>query len=364
MWKCKRLQHASRDERLSRQQAAPFDRRSRACGRTGTSAIDCRCGRFGLIDRADRGVAVSTRLVVGAFTPSVLLAVARRSGRLDEHGLEVEEVPVPSSPAQFRALLAGELDVAFTSPDNVLAYRFSPSNPLGAVADVRIVSSVDRGLGLGLYGRPGLERADQLRGAVLGVDVSTSGFALAMYALADSMGVGRDAYELVALGSTPRRVTALLAGECDATMLNAGNELIAEQAGCACLATVADVCAPYLGTVLSVAGDNLVGHARTLATALRLTAGDLRAGRADAVAVDEAGRLLQLPTALAERYVDRLKSPDEGLIGSDEVDLEGLATIVELRRRFLPETVDGVDVLDRALDPASGLVASPAGAAT
>ena len=110
---------------------------------SGVGAIEC------------EGVLMGTHLVVGAFTPSVLLSVARRTGRLEERGLDVEEVPVASSPGQFRSLLDGEIDVAFTSPDNVLAYRFGPTNPLGALADVSIVSTVDRGCGLGLYGRPG-----------------------------------------------------------------------------------------------------------------------------------------------------------------------------------------------------------------
>lgn len=54
----------------------------------------------------------------------------------------------------------------------------------------------------------------------------------AFYSLATSLGISRDEYELVALGSTPKRLQALLRGECDATMLNAGNELVAEEAGC------------------------------------------------------------------------------------------------------------------------------------
>jgi ABC-type nitrate/sulfonate/bicarbonate transport system substrate-binding protein len=224
---------------------------------------------------------MGTKLVAGAFTPSVLLSVARRSGRLEEVDLEVEEVPVQSSPAQFRSLLAGELDVAFTSPDNVLAYRFSSGNPLGAVADVSIVSTLDRGMGLALYGRPHLESPEQLRGAVLGVDVPTSGFALAMYALVESLGLGRDDYELVSLGSTPKRAQALVAGECDATMLNAGNELGAEEAGCTRLASAADVCAPYVGTVLSITGDRLLEPTSRLARALRTTADDICSGRVE-----------------------------------------------------------------------------------
>ena len=100
--------------------------------------------------------------------------------------------------------------MALTSPDNVLAYRYNPRNPLGRLADARMVAAVDRGMGLGLYARPGLTAAD-LRGARVGVDVPVSGFALALYALADVLGVARDDYELVTLGSTPRRLEALLA---------------------------------------------------------------------------------------------------------------------------------------------------------
>src|SRR4051795_3944726 len=67
---------------------------------------------------------VTGQLVVGAFSPSVVLRVSRRLGLLDERGLEVTENPVTSSPAQFRALIDGDLDAALTSPDNVIAYRF------------------------------------------------------------------------------------------------------------------------------------------------------------------------------------------------------------------------------------------------
>jgi ABC-type nitrate/sulfonate/bicarbonate transport system substrate-binding protein len=300
---------------------------------------------------------MATRLVVGEFSPSVVMAVARRTGRLDEAGLEVDEVPVESSPAQFRSLLAGELDVALTSPDNVLAYRFSPRNPLGQLADVRIVSAVDRGLGLALYGRPGLDTADRLRGARVGVDVPTSGFALAMYRLAESLEVGRDEYELVTLGSTPRRLRALVAGECDATMLNAGNELVAEEQGCTSLATVAEVCSPYLGTVVSIAGEARSAEAQALARALSYAIDDILDGGAADVAAAEAATLLDLSPALARRYVARLRDPREGLVPHGRVDRDALSTIVELRRHYLPEVVDGADVLAAAGEPRSGLVA-------
>jgi ABC-type nitrate/sulfonate/bicarbonate transport system substrate-binding protein len=298
---------------------------------------------------------VTRQLVVGAFSPSVLLRVGRRLGLLDRRGLDVREESVPSSPAQCRALLAGELDATLTSPDNVLAYRFVPDNPLGETADVKIVAAVDRGLGLGVYGRPGLEAAD-LKGANIGVDVPGSGFAFALYALLEALGLGRDDYHVVTLGSTPRRLQALLAGDCDATMLNAGNELRAEAAGATRLAGLTEVCHPYLGTVLSTLGDHRRAGVEALAGALRETAQAIVDGTADDLVVEEAEEALKLSGTLAARYLDRLKDPDEGLVADGVVDLEAMETVVNLRRRYLPALVGGADMLATALDPARGLI--------
>jgi ABC-type nitrate/sulfonate/bicarbonate transport system substrate-binding protein len=292
-------------------------------------------------------------LTLGSFTPSVLLRVARRTGALAGAGLAVTETPVPSSPGQFAALLDGSLDAVLTSPDNVLAYRYSPTNPLRHTADARIVSAVDRGLGLALYGKA---EPAELRGATFGVDVPGSGFAFAMYALAESIGLARDDYETVALGSTPKRLQALLAGECAATMLNAGNELHAEAAGYRALASVSRTCAPYLGTVLAVVGDVHAEPARRLATALSSTATAIVAGRLDSETVAEAEDALGLPAELARRHLARLKDPAEGLVPDGVVDPAAIRTIVDLRRRYRPETSDGADVLAPALEAGSGLL--------
>jgi hypothetical protein len=132
-------------------------------------------------------------------------------------------------------------------------------------------------------------------------------------------------------------------------MLNAGNELVAEEAGCMRLATVAEVCAPYLGTVTAVTGAR-TDDARALGDALAATIDDIRSGAVDDVAVAEAAARLDVAAGLARRYVDRLRDPAEGLLPSATVDPAALETVAGLRRRFLPELVDGVDVLSRPLD--------------
>jgi ABC-type nitrate/sulfonate/bicarbonate transport system substrate-binding protein len=295
--------------------------------------------------------------VVGSFTPSVVLDLARSTGALDDVGLAVDEVPVTSSPGQFRSLLADELHVGLTSPDNVLAYRFSPTNPLGSRLDVRIVSAVDRGMGLGLYGRPGAT-ADALRGARVGVDVPVSGFALALYALASGLGFSRSDYSLEALGSTPQRLQALLAGECDATMLNAGNELVAEEAGCVRLASASETLSPYLGTVVAVAGPAHLAEARALGTALTSVGDRILDGSLSEEAAESAARRLGLSDSLAVRYVERLREPADGLVRGGTIDRAALQNLVDLRTTWLPEVVDGRDVMADALAEDSGLVDS------
>jgi hypothetical protein len=322
---------------------------------------------------------VAEALRLGTFSPSVVLRVARAAGLLDRVGLVVDEQPVPSSPAQFRALLDGDLDAALTSPDNVLAYRLLPANPLGRTADVRILLGVDRGLGLALYARPMIAGFDAVRGGTVGVDVAESGFAFALYEILAAAGLRRDAdYRVVELGSTPRRLDALLAGDCDATMLNAGSDLRAATAGCNRLGRAVDACRPYLGTVLAATGpacDQADDRLNALVTALRTVLRALGPAGADpaparppdadappggpasspdlaAAAVREAAGMGLAP-ADARAYVARLADPAEGLVPDGEPDPAALIRVLALRHRHT--RVAGLDGVDLTSVPA-GLV--------
>ncbi|HVQ94082.1 MAG TPA: hypothetical protein VMU51_23790 [Mycobacteriales bacterium] len=335
---------------------------------------------------------MAAALRLGTFSPSVVLRVARAAGLLDRLGVAVDEQPVPSSPAQFRALLAGDLDAVLTSPDNVLAYRLLPANPLGRTADVRILLGVDRGLGLALYARPGLGRAagpepaagsepaagparavgarpvppagpgggiQAVRGGTVGVDVAESGFAFALYEVLAMAGLRRDAdYRVVELGSTPRRLDALLAGDCDATMLNAGSDLRAAAAGCRRLARAVDACRPYLGTVLAATGaaceqpDNQLD---ALVTALRTVLRGLGPGSGPQLreVAERAVAGLGFGPADARAYVARLADPAEGLVLDGEPDPAALVGVQRLRQRHT--RLAGLDPDDLTAVPA-GLV--------
>ncbi len=281
---------------------------------------------------------MSSTLRVGTFTRSLLLALARSDGALARAGLEVDEVSVTSSPGQFASLEAGEFDVVVTSPDNVLAYRFLANNPLGRNLPVEIICALDRGLGLTLALAPTTTSVEDVRGRAFGVDVAQSGFAFVGYALLERAGLVPGDYDVVALGSTPRRAQALAAGQCAATILNAGNDQRALGAGCTLVASV-DTLGPYLGGVLAAlkTDDAEARLARErFADALVETARSVLDERRESDVVDAAMAVLDLTEPEARAHYRTIIDPTNGLIADGRVDRASVATLVDLRRRFLP----------------------------
>lgn len=275
---------------------------------------------------------------VGTFTRSLLLRIAGTAGYLADAGLEVSETSVRSSPEQFSSLLAGEFDLVFTSPDNVLAYRFLTANPLGHNFDVEILAGIDRGFGLSLCLAPGLDSAAAVRGKKLGVDVPSSGFSFVAFALLDQAGVQPGDYVIESLGSTPRRVAALTSAQCAATILNASNELVAQQAGCRIHAQVTAV-GPYLGTVtaaLRTTDPATTALRERFTQAILATSRDILSGQHSDDIITAAEELLNLSPSQAKAHYETVLDPQHGLVSGGMVDRASLQTLVDLRRRFAP----------------------------
>ncbi len=294
-------------------------------------------------------------LNLGTFTRPVVLDVARRDGSLAAAGLTVHETQVVSSPAQFTSLEAGEYDLVFTSPDNVIAYRFVANNPLGRILPVEIIAGVDRGLGLSLCLAPGVTSPELVRGKAVGVDVPQSGFAFVAYELLRRAGLSREDYTLSTLGSTPRRAAALAAGECAATVLNAGNELRAAGAGCTIHSSVSDI-GPSLGTVVArMATDDPERRDvhRRFTDVIDATVRHIVAGAREDLVVQSARELLDLDEREARAHYRCLLDPANGFLPSGRIDRASVATLLELRRRFLPSAdLDHVEEeLERFIAP-------------
>lgn len=302
---------------------------------------------------------MGAQLEVGTFTRSLLIHVARAAGALDRAGIEVQETLVASSPAQFKSLAAGEFDLVMTSPDNVLAYRFLTQNPLGQNIPVKILAAIDRGLGLSLCLAPQLENVESVFGQIVGVDVPQSGFAFVAYALLEESGLAPDTYQVQALGSTPKRATALIAGDCAATVLNAGNELRAIGKGCALVSQVTKL-GPYLGTVLAaIPSQDQRNEAICLrfADVLLETSQQIQSGQWESEVIQGAMTLLGLTEPQAQSHRAILRDPQQGLVPSGVVDRASISTLIDLRSKYLPSVQLGTIfaslssfVIPRALD--------------
>ena len=191
---------------------------------------------------------------IGQFSESAVLAVAKAK-RLDEkYGITCEALRVPSSPAQFEYLSSGEIDLAITSPDNVLLYATTDVNPLGRRLDLSILRAIDRGMGLALYTSEDIVEPLELKGTTFGVDVPNSGFAFLLFALAQKLGVAPGEYTLNSVGATPKRLSAIEEKAVAATILNAETAVLASRLGLRKWASSVDVSDDYLGTVLAQVG--------------------------------------------------------------------------------------------------------------
>jgi ABC-type nitrate/sulfonate/bicarbonate transport system substrate-binding protein len=275
---------------------------------------------------------MARKLRLGIFSANVVADWAEEHGAFAAHDLDVEQLPVRSSPEQFESLTAGEYDAVLTSPDNVATYVLNDRNPLGRRLDLQILRAVDRGGRLSLVGGASVECLADLRGRRFGVDVPTSGFAFVGFALLRRAGLeaGRD-YEVVTAGATPRRRKLLAEGAFEATLLNAGHEARAERAGAHVLGTVSDVVQPYLGTVLAIRSDGWTPEVEALLAAWDDAERQVLdpASRADVLAL--LGRQPDTDDAIAGRMYGTLLDPGHGICAGGAVEPEALEAVLRLR---------------------------------
>jgi len=268
---------------------------------------------------------------IGQFSESPVLAVARALQLDKKHEIDWTTERVPSSPSQFQSLQEGSIDIAITSPDNVLLYGTTDQNPINEKLDLKFLRSIDRGLGLALYSSDEVSSVEGFRGATIGVDVPNSGFAFLLFSMLSNLGVGRADYELEAVGATPKRLAAVTEGKVVATVLNAETAIAAENAGLKKWATSKDVSDNYLGTVLVQ-----VGSSQTEQVQRFLALWEEATEAIVSMSPEELTRLLESenPSLADPRYIGLLQSEDFGLLRSSSVSGEQLMILADIRSKF------------------------------
>jgi len=279
---------------------------------------------------------------IGQFSESPVLAVARALDLNTRYGIEWETQRVQSSPGQFESLRSNEIDVAITSPDNVLLYATTAQNPLKEQLDVQFLRPIDRGLRLALYTSDDIRTVEDFTGATLGVDVMSSGFAILMLQMLASLGVDSSTITFEAIGATPKRLGAIQDGTVQGTVLNAETAVAAERAGLRRWATSTDVSDDYLGTVVvQLAGDVSEQTRAFLDMWEDATQAILSSSTDELVGLLES----QAPALANDDYVAIIKSSEYGCLAGEVVSAEQLTVLAEIRRLSGAYTPSEADII-------------------
>jgi ABC-type nitrate/sulfonate/bicarbonate transport system substrate-binding protein len=192
------------------------------------------------------------------FVVPALCAVARRLGYYQAEGVEVVDVTTTSSRAQQADLVAGAVDVAITSTDNLFAW--SASGP-----DLVQIAQVETTTDLALVLRPGLAALADARRPRLAVDAATNGFAIVAYAMLERLDYPSGTYQTVEIGGVRARYDALLAGTADLTLVAPPLDDAGVHEGMRLLMRISDLEPAYPGLGIVAQRDHVNRHSEAIA---------------------------------------------------------------------------------------------------
>ena len=163
--------------------------------------------------RASRRSRIKLIFAEATGSALVLLGIAQQQGMFEKYQLEVE--PVPARGATVPRL----------NRETPIGLVGEPAAILQAAAgsDLRIIASLSSGVLSGhLVARPGIKRADDLRGKRVGVRVVGAGLWISTILALEQLGLNpeRDGITAVPTGSPIEIVNALEAGRVDAALLS------------------------------------------------------------------------------------------------------------------------------------------------
>jgi ABC-type nitrate/sulfonate/bicarbonate transport system substrate-binding protein len=275
------------------------------------------------------------------------LYVAMRQGYFAARGLAVELTYTTGSAAQLAGLVRGDYQLIQTAPDNVINLDSHPAAfGVDADAGAHVVMVLGGSIGpLGVYARRGLSDAHALRGAALGVDNPTSGFAIVLRDLLHRQGLALDRdYTFVVAGGTHARCETLLEGTIAATILYSPFDLRAAENGCTLLASSAAAYAAYASAAtaglqpwIDTHGETVTRYIEAILHALRWLYDPAHAEAARELMRAEPS--LGVAPDLIPRAYAAFVASDTGFGHDAALDEPGLRQVIALRAAYGPPDI-------------------------
>jgi ABC-type nitrate/sulfonate/bicarbonate transport system substrate-binding protein len=255
--------------------------------------------------------------------------VAREMGGFARYGLALELEYTPGSDYLIEALKKGSFQIAHTAADDLVAEVETEAGH----SDLFLFMGIFSGL-LSLVGSAENPDIHSLRGKPLGVDARTSGFVFLLEKKLRSVGFGPGDYRLLETGGLEKRFRALLEGKFAATILSPPYVEEALEVGCHLLARPEELIPVYQATCgiarrswAKKNHDLLVRYIRAYVEATRWCFDP----KNRPACLDLLMKHNAIGLSSAQKTLAALLDPKNGLYPNAELNLPGIATVLELR---------------------------------
>ena len=270
------------------------------------------------------------------------LYVAMQQGFFAQQGLHIDITYTAGSIPQLVGLVRKEYQLIQTAPDNVINVDNNPSAfGLDPATSPRVVMLLGGSVGpLSIFAQSNITTFDHLRGAVLGVDNPTSGFAIMLRdILARNELLLERVYTFTVAGGTSNRLDALKNGSVAATILYAPYDVLATRAGFNQLATSTDYYSAYaslatagIQTWIEQHNDEVASYIAAYLKALRWIYDPGNVNDVQAIMQNEPA--LGLDASLTPDVYAAFVDPKSGFGQDAMLDDAGLEQVIDLRARY------------------------------
>lgn len=277
-------------------------------------------------------------LIVFPGAPNLPLFAAQENGYFEHAGVRVNLTATPNSASQAENLINGKCHIAGTAFDNVVAYQEGQGAVALARAPDLFAFMGATQIELAFVVAPEIERYDDLRGKTLALDALSTGFAFVLYEMLERNGLTRKDCELVGVGATPLRWESVKSGKHAGTLTIEPFTSIAKAQGFRVLDRSTNLFDCYQGGAFAASRQWAAGNP----TALKGYIKGYLAGLAWTLAPENRQaatdmllrNMPEIKPQVVGAVMDSLLSPKSGLTPNGKILMDGVQTVLELRRRY------------------------------
>lgn len=259
-------------------------------------------------------------------------------GFFAKQNLNVTAEITPNSIYQFAHLASGDLDIAITAMDNVVAYDEGQGAPeVQSPGDFVAFMGGDNGQ-LTLWARPDIHTYGDLKGTTLAVDAVQTGYTFVLRRILETVGLSEGDYKLEAAGGTPKRYAALTSSaQYSAAILAPPFDLEADAKGYHKLATALDIVGHYQAYIgvarrawIEKNPDVLTRYIRGYLASLRWLYEERNKKETITILTKQGNIPAEVAPLTYSEVVDR----ENGIVPNGAIDIAGVRTILELRSKY------------------------------